>query len=222
MKELIAVNKSLPAKYPSPLVMEPLRYFALLISKILWRIEYKGTENIPQNLDGGLLITPNHQTYFDPFWICLPIRRKFRFMAWDQAFKWFLIGPLIRYLGAFPVALRKGGIRDAIVEAENALLDGATLVIFPEGSRCHADGKMLPFKSGAIKIAIDTGVPIMPVTIKGANKVWSQDSKLPSFKKVEIFYHPLFYAQSPSPEADENKHLRLETERLKTIIQSKL
>lgn len=222
MSELAPVNKTLPARYPSPLFMEPFRYFALFISKILWRIEYIGTENIPQKLEGGLLVAPNHQTYFDPFWICLPIKRKFRFMAWDQAFKWFLVGPVIKYLGAFPVALRKGGIRDALVEAENAIRDGATLVIFPEGSRCHADGKLLPFKSGVIKIALETNVPIMPVTITGANKVWSQDAKFPGFKKVKVFYHPLFHAEKVLEGTDETEHLKKETERLKAIIASKL
>lgn len=123
-----------PEKYPSPLIVEIVRYFCLFVSKILWQIEYYDTENIPQNLKGGLLIVSNHQTYFDPFWVCLPVRRKLRFMAWDKAFDWFLIGNLIRYLGAFPVNLDRGGKR-AIKEAINALNEGATLVIFPEGSR---------------------------------------------------------------------------------------
>jgi 1-acyl-sn-glycerol-3-phosphate acyltransferase len=222
MNELAPVNKSLPAKYPSPLVIGFIRYSFLFVSKILWRIEYNGTENIPQKLESGLLVTPNHQTYFDPFWICLPIRRKYRFMAWDQAFKWFLIGPVIKYLGAFPVALRKGGVRDAIMQAESALRDGATLILFPEGSRCHSDGKLLPFKSGALKIAIETGVPILPVTIKGANKVWSQDIKYPRLKKVEIFFHPMFYVEKPPEGKDEREYLENESQKLKVIIQSKL
>lgn len=52
-------------------------------------------------------------------------------MAWDRAFDWFLIGPLIRYLGAFPVKYEIGG-KQAMEESLRSLRDGATLIVFPE------------------------------------------------------------------------------------------
>ena len=179
-------------KNPSPIIVKAVQFTGLLISKILFRIEFKNTENIPQNLDGGLIIVANHQTYFDPFWICLKIKnRKFRFMAWDKAFDWFLIGDFIRYLGAFPVSLERGGTVKVLKQTVETLRNGATLVIFPEGSREFSDGKFLQFKSGAARIAIEAGVPILPVTVRGANHVWAQDMKFPRFGKVEIIYHPI-------------------------------
>jgi 1-acyl-sn-glycerol-3-phosphate acyltransferase len=206
-------------------LFDVLRVFIFVTSKILWRIKFYGTEHIPKNLSGGLIITPNHQTYFDPFWICVPVRRRFRFMAWNKAFDWFLIGKIIRYLGAFPVSIERGGsAKKAAMEASlNCLKEGSTLMIFPEGSREHEDGNLLEFKTGAVRIALETNVPILPVTIRGANKIWSQDRKYPRiFQKVEIYFHPIFEVKNENENEKFNIHLENETERLKQIIGSKL
>ncbi len=179
-------------KYPPTFVIRAVQFTGLLISKILWRIKFRGLKNIPQDLEGGLIVVANHQTYFDPFWICFKIKRKFRFMAWDKAFSWFLIGRFIRYLGAFPVSLERGGTIKTLKQTLAALRDGATLVIFPEGSRGFSDGEMLEFKTGAARLAIEANVPILPVTVRGANHVWAQNVKFPRFgRQVEIVYHPL-------------------------------
>jgi len=212
------VKESNPNKYPAPAVIEAIRYFCTSVSRIFWRIKFHGTENIPQNLPGGLLIVPNHQTYFDPFWICIPIRRKFRFMAWDKAFEWFLVGDMIRYLGAIPVNLERGS-KESLKQAVKALREGATLTIFPEGEREFSDGKMLEFKSGAIKIAMLANVPILPVTIRGANKIWAQDMKVPRLGKVDIFYHPVM--EIPRDREDREQIDKL-TDRLEEIIKSKM
>jgi 1-acyl-sn-glycerol-3-phosphate acyltransferase len=212
------VKESNPNKYPAPVVIEALRYFATFISRAFWRIKFHNTENIPQNLEGGLLIVPNHQSYFDPFWICIPIRRKFRFMAWDKAFEWFLVGDMIRYLGAIPVNLERSS-KDSLKQAVKALRNGATLMIFPEGEREFSDGKMLEFKNGAIKIAMLANVPILPVTIRGANKIWAQDMKFPRPGKVDIFYHPLI--ELPANRDDRAEIDKL-TDRLEEIIKSKM
>lgn len=209
-------------QYPSPLVIGLIRYSLLFLSKLLWRIKYHDTSNIPNKLEKGLLVLPNHQTYFDPFWITLPIKRKYRFMAWDKAFDWFLIGRVIRYLGAFPVSLSRGGTRQAMVEALKSLRDGATLMIFPEGSRGFSDGKLLEFKTGAVRIAIEAKVPILPVTICGAHKVWAQDIKFPRFKKVEIYFHPVFEIPPLPPGGDEHEFAEKVTQQIKEIIESKL
>jgi 1-acyl-sn-glycerol-3-phosphate acyltransferase len=209
-------------KYPSPLVINFLRKFVYSISKILWRIEYHGTENIPQNLEGGLLIAPNHQTYIDPFWICVKIPGKLRFMAWDRAFDWALIGNLIQYLGAFPVSLEGREMVKAARKAIEVLREGARLIIFPEGEREFSDGKMLTFKPGAVRIAMEAEVPILPVTIRGANKVWSQDMKFPHLGKVKIIYHPIFKVSKPSDNTELDKHIKTLNEELAQIIGSEM
>ncbi len=198
-------------KYAPPVVIKIVQFVGLVISKIFFRIEFKNTENIPKDLDGGLIIVANHQTYFDPFWICLKIKnRKFRFMAWDKTFGWFLIGDFIRYLGAFPVSLERGGTIKVLKQTLESLRDGATLVVFPEGSREFSDGVFLPFKTGAARIAIEANVPILPVTVRGANRVWAQDMKFPRFGKVEIIYHPLMEI----PRSSKNNEIRAEAEKI--------
>jgi 1-acyl-sn-glycerol-3-phosphate acyltransferase len=209
-------------KYAPPLVIDAARFISYAAGKILWRIRYHNRENIPKNLKGGLLIVANHQTYFDPFWICAPIRRRYRFMAWDKAFDWFLLGWLIKYLGAFPVDTKKGTTKSVLRESLSALRDGATLVVFPEGARSFPDGKLHGFKTGAARIALEANVPILPVTVKGANRVWSQTMKRPKFNKVEIFYHPLFRVPRLPASAEYRAHLQKVTDELATIIGSKL
>jgi 1-acyl-sn-glycerol-3-phosphate acyltransferase len=216
------VKNSAPNRYAPPLVIDAARYISLAAGKIFWRIKYHNKENIPKNLDGGLLIVANHQTYFDPFWICAPIKRKYRFMAWDKAFDWFLVGWLIKYLGAFPVDTRRGTTKNILRESLSALKDGATLLVFPEGARSFPDGKLQEFKTGAVRIALEANVPILPVTVKGANRVWSQTMKYPTLRKVEIFYHPLFHLPKLPAGEDFREHLEKVTAQLTEIIGSKL
>lgn len=191
------------------------------ISCLLWRIEFKNTENIPQDYEGGLLITSNHQTYADPFWISVPIKRKMRYMAWDEAFDWFVIGKTIKYLGAFPVNLERGS-KGSFIKAIKVLREGATLIIFPEGAREAKDGKMLPFKQGAFKIAQKAGVPIMPVTIRGANKVWGRGINIPRIGKVEIIYHPIIKIPDSKDKEESAKIIEETTEKVRRIIECRL
>lgn len=208
-------------KYPTTAAVKAAQWFTLAASKFLWFITYRNKENIPQKLKGGLLIAPNHQTYFDPFWVCVPIRRKMRFMAWADAFDWFLVGPMIRYLGSFPVTYDLGGTKNAMKEALRSLKDGATLTIFPEGGREFPDGELLEFKPGAVRIAMQAGVPILPVTIRGAHRVWTRTMKKPRFfTKVEIIYHPLFELSEPPEGVEMRDHLDDLTAQLKKIIAS--
>lgn len=201
--------------------LEAVRFFGLQLSRLFFRIKYINAENIPQNRPGGLMICANHQSFFDPFWICFPVKRPVRYMTWDAATRWFLIGDFIRSLGAFPVNLERGG-KDALKMSLGWLRSGGTLVIFPEGSRCLSDGKLLEFKNGAVRIALQSGVPILPVTVRGGNKVWSQDMPTPRPRKVEIVYHPLFELP-PLPEGvDLKTHAENLTNKLKDIIESEL
>ena len=219
MLRFFSVSKRPPHKYASQLVVDALRLTGYLISKALWFIRYRGLENIPANTAGGFLIAANHQTYIDPVWICLPMRRKLRFMAFDEAFNWKIIGPLISYLGAFPVSMEVGGTLKAMKTALSSLREGAALTVFPEGAREFADGKMLPFKTGAIRIAIQAGVPILPVTISGGNKIWPQKQKYPNlFRRVEIIYHPLMVLEGGDRTDDAT--LARWTESLRAVIAS--
>lgn len=199
--------------------MDLMRLIGYVISKTCWFIHYSGLENIPPKSFGGFVIAANHPTYVDPVWVCMPMRRKMRFMAYDKAFEWRFIGPLITYLGAFPVPLEVGGTLKAMKESLRSLRDGAVLAVFPEGAREFADGKMHPFKTGAVRIAHQAGVPILPVTIRGGNRIWPQKQKYPKlFRRVEVIYHPMFYPTKT--DSDSQGYLERSTEELRIIIAS--
>ena len=136
-------------------------------------------------------------------------------MAYDKAFEWRFVGPFIKYLGSFPVSPEVADSLKAMKEALRTLRDGAVLTVFPEGGREFADGAMLPFKTGAVRIAAQAGVPILPVTVSGGNLIWPRGQKYPKlFRRVEITYHPLFVFNS---DVDRDE-LESDTEQLKETI----
>jgi 1-acyl-sn-glycerol-3-phosphate acyltransferase len=207
-------------KPPPRLATKLARALAWVISKPLWFIRFRGRENIPPPDSGALLVAANHQTFVDPAWIGIPMRHDLRFMAWDEAFKWRFIGPLISYLGAFPVSLESGGTIKAMKEALRALRNGAALVVFPEAARELADGDLLPFKTGVVRIALQANVPILPVTIIGGNRIWPRDQKFPRFfRRVTIIYHPLLHV-TEDESIDQHENLDRWTAKLKDIIKN--
>jgi len=195
--------------------MRPVIGFA---SRVFWRIEHKGVENIPAN--SGLIIAANHQSYGDPFWLSIPIKRPIRFLAWSEAFRWPLVGKAIALLGAWPLQI-EGSDPATIRRTLSWLRGNGVVVIFPEGGRGLADGTMIRMKGGAVRMALESGVPILPVTIRGANRVWPTDKRLPRPGKVEITYHPVFHVEQRTGE-DTRLCARRETERLEEIIRSAL
>ena len=205
--------------HPPYLVRRFLQGFAMAASKVLWSIQYRGVENIPAKDSFPYILASNHQAYFDPAWIGSPIRQKMSFMAWGAAFEWKAVGPMIRFLGAFPVDLGGAKALASIKNALRTLKDGSVLVIFPEGERAFGDGKMLEFKEGVASIAIRAQVPILPVTIKGGNRVWAQGQSGPHFfTPVEITYHPLLYP----PKSDDGDACDDLTANLAEVIGSSL
>jgi 1-acyl-sn-glycerol-3-phosphate acyltransferase len=187
-------------------------------SGVFWRLAYKGVENIPSG--GGLIVAANHQSYGDPFWLATPIKRPIRFLAWSEAFSWPVVGKAIRLLGAWPLNVQASDPA-AIRRSLTWLRDSGVIVIFPEGGRGLPDGSMVRMKAGAVRIALEAGVPILPVTIRGGNHVWPSNKFLPRPGKVEIIYHPVMHIkQLPGEEA--RATARRETERLAEIIRSAL
>ncbi|MFY9608043.1 MAG: lysophospholipid acyltransferase family protein [Blastocatellia bacterium] len=168
------------------IVIKVLRPVAHWFCRVLFKIEFSGAENIPPS--GACIITPNHLTYFDPIWITIPVVRRVHYMAWDKPFEIPGLGLLMRSFGAFPVNLEAID-SSAQREAQEILRKGLALVIFPEGGRTKT-GKLMPFKMGAFRFALTHGVPIVPVTIKGAERVWPVGQILPRTGKVTVTYHP--------------------------------
>jgi 1-acyl-sn-glycerol-3-phosphate acyltransferase len=154
--------------------------------RVLFAIEYHGLENVPER--GAAIIAGNHPSYLDPAFVALPVRRQVRFMAWDALFKVPLLGQLIRALGAFPVDIRKGKGESAFREALRVLNDGDVLGIFPEGQRSE-QGPIGEMRTGVARLAIESGAPIIPVTIGGAYRAWPKWKRMLKPAKIVIRYH---------------------------------
>ena len=167
-------------------VIAVLRPFAWWLCRLLFKVEFRGVENIPAG--GACLITPNHVTYADPIWLTIPIRRRVYYMAWDKPFEIPVLGFIMRSFGAFPVNVDS---IDASAQrsANDMLRNGRALVIFPEGGRTRT-GKLMPFKMGAFRFALTHGVPIVPVTINGAERIWPVGRMFPRPGKLVVTYHP--------------------------------
>jgi len=199
-------------------VLELIRPVVGGLSRLIWKIEFYGVENVPAN--GGLIIAANHQTYIDPFWLSLPIKRPTRYLAWSAAFRWPVIGKCLTWFGAWPLAL-EGGDPAAIRSSLQWLRNGGAVVIFPEGARSTATGSLERFKAGAVRLALEAQVPILPVTIKGGNRVWPKGRRFPRPGKVVVTYHPLYHAEQ-SPDEETRACARRESERLAKVIASAL
>lgn len=208
---------------PDPLVLpqwalEAVRPVVRTVSRLLWRVQFSGLENVPAR--GGVIIASNHQTYLDPFWVSLPIKRPTRYLAWNESFDWPIIGRFMGLLGAWPIKLEKSD-PTAIRRSLQWLREGGAVYIFPEGGRCTPDGELMRFKNGAVRLALEAGVPILPVTIRGGHRVWPKGWSVPRLSKVEVIFHPL---QMPTAQPGEEARIcaRRETDRLAQVIGSAL
>jgi 1-acyl-sn-glycerol-3-phosphate acyltransferase len=198
--------------------LELIRPVVHAASRVFWKIEFRGVENVPAH--GGVIIAANHQTYIDPFWLSLQIKRPTRYLAWSDAFRWPFVGRGLVWLGAWPLAL-EGSDPAAIRRSLQWLRDGGAVVIFPEGARSTVSGSLDRFKAGAVRLALEAQVPILPVTIKGGNRVWPRGWRFPRMGKVVVTYHPAYYVEQCANE-ETRACARRESERLAQVIASAL
>jgi 1-acyl-sn-glycerol-3-phosphate acyltransferase len=195
-----------------------LRAILRALSRLFFRITFRGLENIPHT--GGVILASNHQTYLDPIWMSLPFKRPIRYLAMSESFSWPIIGKIILMLGAWPIQVEKAD-KTMLRRTLQWLNGGGALVIFPEGGRCAPDGRLLRFKPGGARMALEANTPILPITIRGGHHVWPKGHSLPRVAKVEIVFHPLQYMKMQEGE-DARACARRETDRLAETINSAL
>lgn len=143
-----------------------LRLIALILFNICFRIKIVGLENIPDR--AGILVA-NHVSMLDPVMLGIAVKRPVHFMAKAELFKNRLSAWFFGQLHAFPVH-RGTADTSAIRTALQILRDNKLLGIFPEGTRNKGE-ELLPFHSGAAMLAQRTQSPIVPVLIRGTEKL---------------------------------------------------
>ena len=188
------------------------------LARLLFRIRFVGTEHVPTA--GPVVLIPNHVSYMDPVLITIPIHRPLRYMTLEPFFRLPGFGPLIRWCGAFPVREEEAD-RQAVRTAIRILRTGEPLVIFPEGGR-STDGRLLPFRAGAFRIALQTDAPVVPVTLAGAFEAWPAQRRLPRAGRITITYHPPLTRKDLPPDADRKVQPDLLAELVRQRIESAL
>ena len=140
-------------------------------------VEVEGIEKIdPQQ---RYMIASNHLSQFDIPLLFRVLPLHGRFLSKKEVFKIPLVGRAMRTIGIIEIDRSSGrSSRQAIVEGIAVAADrGYSLIVFPEGTR-STDEELLPFKKGAFRIAIDTGLPVVPVVIDGTQFINSPGSKI--------------------------------------------
>ena len=162
-------------------------FFIIFLPKI------KGRENIPKS--NGAILAGNHKTNFDCFMVILSTRRCVHFLAKAELFKLSFFNWFFSNSGLIPV-YRNGKDKKALRTAINYLKNGELVGVFPEGRlNKSSQNSLLPFKIGAVKMAKETGCPIIPFTING--------KYIPFAHSIEIvFGEPYFVNENNLEEAN--------------------
>ena len=137
------------------------------------RFQMTGTENVPR--DGGVLLAYNHIGYVDFIYggfAANPSGRLVRFMAKRELFDHTWVGPLMRSLHHIEVDRGEGVA--SFHTAVDYLRQGEAVGIFPEATISRAM-ELKEFKTGAVRIAAEAGVPLVPVILWGTQRMMTKD-----------------------------------------------
>jgi 1-acyl-sn-glycerol-3-phosphate acyltransferase len=157
-----------------------------------------GVENIPTQ--GGFCLVANHNSMFDIVLLLAAVGRPIGFIAKKELAAVPLLNMWILILGGLFIdrkSIRKAV--KAINEGIRRIKNGGSMVIFPEGTRGKGQG-MLPFKSGALKLATKAGAPIVPVAIIGTYDVFEKDRHIHPGPVSARFAPPVATADIPGEE----------------------
>ncbi|MDT5314846.1 MAG: hypothetical protein QOE74_3866 [Mycobacterium sp.] len=137
------------------------------------RLTYQGVENIPAT--GGAVIAINHTGYLDFLPAALAVkkrRRRLRFMIKAEMQRVKVIDFLIRHSKTIPVDRRAGA--GAYSVAVQRLREGELVGVYPEATISRSF-ELKEFKSGAARMALEAQVPIVPLIVWGAHRIWTKD-----------------------------------------------
>ena len=158
-----------PGPRTTKAVVRLLRPLLRVISKHRW----SGLENIPRT--GGAVLAPNHVSNFDPLVISHVVVHAGRwpyFLAKASLFSVPGLGSIVRGADQIPVHRDSDNAQDALATAYTALEGGRMIIVYPEGTiTTEPDGWPGPGKSGAARLALTTGCPVIPVGQWGAQSV---------------------------------------------------
>ena len=179
--------------------------------KLFWkylglRFDFRGVHHIPP--DGGAILSINHVGYLDfalTGTAALPTGRYVRFMAKKEVFDNKLAGPLMR--GMHHICVDRSSGSASFVAALRALRAGEIVGIFPEGT-ISVSFEIKELKSGAVRLAMAAGVPVIPTIVWGSQRIWTKKVKRnlrrEKFPVTVAFGEPLYFDKQSNVEASES------------------
>lgn len=175
-----------------------------IVTKVCFFLTVENKDAVPET--GGCVICANHRSFWDGILIAVAVRRPMAYIAKEELFRHKMIAFFMRKFHCYPV--RRGGGDIAIVKTAISLLrQGEVLVIFPEGTRVKS-GEKVDIKSGAIRLAAMTGVPLVPAGIFGNFRL---------FQKMRVrFGKPIAAAACREKRMTDEEY----TEEMKKIMQT--
>jgi 1-acyl-sn-glycerol-3-phosphate acyltransferase len=136
---------------------------------LMYRFKVIGGENWPRR--GPAIIASNHSSNADPCLVGIAFPGQIRWMAKSELWRIPLLGWLVTKLGAFPVH-RGEADREAVRRARELLKEGWIVGMFPEGTR-QRNGVLGEAQAGVGLLALEPGVPVIPVRIRGNERIIS-------------------------------------------------
>lgn len=202
-----------------------MNFFYWLVVGLIWpwasswfRWHIRGLDEIPRR--GGVLLASNHISYLDPIaigYVGLRIRRPVRFLAKIELFRKKvagvpIMGILLKLIGQIPVSRGSRDAASSLGAAEDALRAGEMVSIFPEGTISYETFEPMEPKTGAARLAIETGCPVVPIAIWGSHRALTKQRKpnwRPGFD-VMVFCGEAIHAEDGETVDDFGKRLMAE------------
>jgi 1-acyl-sn-glycerol-3-phosphate acyltransferase len=148
------------------------------------RVALSGVDHIDRGKP--YILMANHQGAFDIFVLLAYLPIHFKWLAKEELFRIPIFGWAMGAAGY--ISIDRKGKKKALESIENAVTkirEGASVLVFPEGTR-SPDGKIHPFKKGGFTLAIKAGVPIIPISIRGSRDVLPRGSFRVKPGEIEI------------------------------------
>jgi glycerol-3-phosphate dehydrogenase (NAD(P)+) len=161
------LHQRVRARGANPIVYGIVRVSFQIFFLIYFRMQRIGLEHIPKR--GPVIIAANHRSFLDPFVIACMARRPMYYVAKQEIFFGRVSSWLLTSLGAFPVR-RGASDAETIITAKAILERGDIVLIFPEGTRTRPGALGTP-RRGVGRLALETGVPVVPVAVIGTEAI---------------------------------------------------
>lgn len=178
-----------------------LRAFLTPFLMVLFRPKVRGLRNVP--ITGPVILASNHLSFSDSIFMPLVVPRKVTFLAKSEYFtspgpKGLLKKLTFVALGQVPVD-RSGGRRSeaALITGLKVLSDGNCLGIYPEGTR-SPDGRLYKGRTGLVRLALESGAPIVPVAMFDTDKIQPTGKVIPKIMRVKMIFGEPIYLKGDS------------------------